>query len=644
MKLAKILPLILTFATANAATLTVTTNSDSGAGSLRGQIAAAVSGDTIDFAIAGTISLTTGEITVTGKNLGITGPGANSLTVTTNATTRALRIVNAQCTISGITFNNCKGLSGDVDTGGAIAVDNFTSGGTANVVTINDCAFTSNQSGWGGAVDIFNGGLVMNRCTFSGNTCTGVAFGTNGGGGALSIGPTVASTITNCTFSGNAQNGAATGQPGGGAIYNYGSGVANPPAVTMEHCTFVGNIDASGVAGAIKGNFTASYHTWANLRSCLLVNNQAPVAALKNFAGNPTGSLTASYASLGGNVTDEATTSAQFMPGGSDKVSSATVASSISPTLALNGGATPTHAITRGSPAQRSGLSSTTAIDQRGAPRHANADAGAFELIEPEMGVSVSGAPVVESGTVAFGSTPFATAITKTVTITNTQTSGFAAGPLTLGNVSVPAGYSIAGFPTTSLANGQSASFTITLSAANPGLVNAPLTFSGNDTFNAGLAALVAGSPNQHVINLAGLVTDTADHWRQQYFGPGAINAGDAADTANPAGDGISNLIKYGLGLNPLVAASPGAVFTTGLDPSGYLRMTVAKNPAAADVRLAIEVTGDLGNPSAWDAAGTTVEQDTATTLQARDNTPISAAQGRFIRLKVTRLPNAATE
>ena len=92
--------------------------------------------------------------------------------------------MNAQCTISGLTFNNCKGLPGDVDTGGAIAVDNFSSGGGANVTTINDCAFTNNQSGWGGAVDVFNGGLAMSRCTFTGNTCTGLAFGTNGGGGA----------------------------------------------------------------------------------------------------------------------------------------------------------------------------------------------------------------------------------------------------------------------------------------------------------------------------------------------------------------------------------------------------------------------------------------------------------------------------
>ena len=51
--------------------------------------------------------------------------------------------------------------------------------------------------------------------------------------------------------------------------------------------------------------------------------------------------------------------------------------------------------------------------------------------------------------------------------------------------------------------------------------------------------------------------------------------------------------------------------------------MTVAKNPAATDVTLAIEVTGDLA--PAWDTAGTTIDQDTPTMLQAHDNTPMSS-------------------
>jgi len=146
-----------------------------------------------------------------------------------------------------------------------------------------------------------------------------------------------------------------------------------------------------------------------------------------------------------------------------------------------------------------------------------------------------------------------------------------------------------------------------------------------------------AGLPNQHTLSLSGLVTDTADHWRTQYFGASATNSGNAADTANPTGDGITNLLKYALGLNPQASYPPGTVSSIELDSNGHLSMTVTKNPAAADVTLAIEVASDLTNPSSWSTAGTTVDQNTLTTLQAHDNTPVSGAPSRFIRLKVTR-------
>ena len=64
-------------------TVTVMNNHDSGPGSLRAAIAAAASGDTIQFAnsLKGqTITLTTGELDIT-TSLNIDGPGAGLLTV-----------------------------------------------------------------------------------------------------------------------------------------------------------------------------------------------------------------------------------------------------------------------------------------------------------------------------------------------------------------------------------------------------------------------------------------------------------------------------------------------------------------------------------------------------------------------------------
>ncbi|MFZ4764717.1 MAG: hypothetical protein ACOYMN_07150, partial [Roseimicrobium sp.] len=237
---------------------------------------------------------------------------------------------------------------------------------------------------------------------------------------------------------------------------------------------------------------------------------------------------------------------------------------------------------------------------------------------------------VSENGTLAFGATPFDAPITKTITISNTQTSAFATGPLVLSNAAAPAGYALTGFPTVALDNGQSATFDVTLTAVNTGVCNASLNFTGNDTFHA---ATAIGTLNQHTINLTGLVTDTANHWRVQNFGPGATNSGNAADDASPAGDGIANLLKYSLGLNPLTAYPPGTTSAISFDSAGHLTMSVTKNPAAADVSLAIETSSDLRT---WSTAEVVIDQNTPTTLQGHDSKTVSAGQRRFIRLRAT--------
>src|SRR5207248_2434759 len=60
--------------------ITVTNTSDSDPGSLRQALADASDGDTINFAVSGTISLTSGELVID-KNITISGPGSNLLTV-----------------------------------------------------------------------------------------------------------------------------------------------------------------------------------------------------------------------------------------------------------------------------------------------------------------------------------------------------------------------------------------------------------------------------------------------------------------------------------------------------------------------------------------------------------------------------------
>ena len=72
--------LAATTMSARAATITVTNTNDSGPGSLRQALANANNGDTINFAVTGAISLTSGGLGIT-KNVTISGPGFAQLAV-----------------------------------------------------------------------------------------------------------------------------------------------------------------------------------------------------------------------------------------------------------------------------------------------------------------------------------------------------------------------------------------------------------------------------------------------------------------------------------------------------------------------------------------------------------------------------------
>src|SRR5438552_6388174 len=112
-------------------TLTVRNNLDSGAGSLRADIAAAHSGDTVVFApslVGQTITLTSGELLIK-KNLTIAGPGAGQLTVSGNNASRVFQVAKQEnVTLSGLTISNAytSGGAGAIDNFGALTVNNST--------------------------------------------------------------------------------------------------------------------------------------------------------------------------------------------------------------------------------------------------------------------------------------------------------------------------------------------------------------------------------------------------------------------------------------------------------------------------------------------------------------------------------------
>jgi hypothetical protein len=97
-------------------------------------------------------------------------------------------------------------------------------------------------------------------------------------------------------------------------------------------------------------------------------------------------------------------------------------------------------------------------------------------------------------------------------------------------------------------------------------------------------------------------------------------------------------LIKYALGLNPTqVVASSQLPIGSLQSNSGqsYLTLTVNRAAEPTDVTYIVQVSSYLQN---WvsGSSNTVTLANTASQLIVRDNTPVSAAPARFIRLEVT--------
>ncbi len=119
--------------------------------------------------------------------------------------------------------------------------------------------------------------------------------------------------------------------------------------------------------------------------------------------------------------------------------------------------------------------------------------------------------------------------------------------------------------------------------------------------------------------------------WRLQWFGT-TDDSGVAADAYFGTSDGMPNLLKYALDLDPLVATNSPVI---GDSSTGYLRLTVPRNPNATDVTFHVEAATSLTD--AWTTNGTIVDQNTPSLLQVHDDTPVISSPDGFLRLRVTR-------
>lgn len=115
------------------------------------------------------------------------------------------------------------------------------------------------------------------------------------------------------------------------------------------------------------------------------------------------------------------------------------------------------------------------------------------------------------------------------------------------------------------------------------------------------------------------------------------LPAGQRGQDADPDGDGITNVVEYALDLDPVVPDVQGlpAGLIEESQGENYLSLTVSKNVQATDVQFSVEVSADLAT---WQSGleHTTVVEETEAILKVRDKVALSAADRRFIRLKVT--------
>src|SRR5882757_3356984 len=385
----------------------VTNTDDSGPGSLRDALAAAVDGDIIDATgISGTILLTSGELQIT-HAITINGPGAGSLAVDGNATFRVFDNLTSGASISGFSITNG---SAPGEFGGGV----FNEGGNSATLRLSDCIVSGNSADFGGGIFNLNGALTVNNCTVSGN---GAAFS---GGGIVNSGSGAAATltITNSTISDNS----ATANDGGG-ILNGAAGSALA-SVIVSNSTLSGN-SATGNGGAVANAADVPDLARLTITNSTISDNSATAngGGIYN-QGNAQfqiGSTVLNAGSSGENIFNggQATSlgynlssddGAGILIGTGDQINTDPL---LGP-LQDNGGPTFTHALLPGSPAIDAGdpsFAPPPSFDQRGPGfdrvSGSRIDIGSFE-------VQVGGTPTP---------TPTSPTPTATSTVTSTPTS-----------------------------------------------------------------------------------------------------------------------------------------------------------------------------------------------------------------------------
>jgi hypothetical protein len=130
------------------------------------------------------------------------------------------------------------------------------------------------------------------------------------------------------------------------------------------------------------------------------------------------------------------------------------------------------------------------------------------------------------------------------------------------------------------------------------------------------------------------VATTALESWRYTYWSTIA-NSGNAANTADPDGDGLANLLEYALGGDPTVSnvSILPTVATTTSGSSTYLTLTFT--PQRSDVTYTVEASNNL---STWPDTTVLTGLAVGTPTTHTDTVALGAGTKRFLRLKVSQL------
>ncbi len=171
---------------------------------------------------------------------------------------------------------------------------------------------------------------------------------------------------------------------------------------------------------------------------------------------------------------------------------------------------------------------------------------------------------------------------------------------------------------------------------------------SGTCTVGGTTSAIALTASNAYGFGQATLsltVETPYSAWQDQFFTPTDLSdPAISGDTADPAGDGIPNLMKYALGLDPFSNGTAGlpvsAIITTG--SGNYLTLTYTQVLSDTDITYAVQVSTDMTNwnsgPGYTDPPTSVNDPGGATqTVTVQSATPINGATPvQFMRLQVT--------